>query len=832
MNAQLNYELADAMKCDTSELIVDACAAAGRACERVAPLWPLRNMVAVNPFLGMASLDFAEAQAVVAQTSGARMTMPRAFYARAISEGEIVDADIADAVGTLDKKVPVATTVADIYNAALREQLAHKRLVVPTIADVVSRDGEHDWAGGVVDRISRWAASYYDDRSAAWSAPFRRSEPWRAWRDEAAIDRSPEFAGLKGFRAFAGQLPDTADAALEVFAERLGLSGAELELYFHRALATISGWAGAARHRHWEAALRGGADDAARALLAIRVAWDIALLDRGGDALRKQWRSELCERAPTTRSPGHAELLVDLVLQVAYERSWQRRFVSLLDAPTVSVRSSRPDAQMVFCIDTRSEVFRRKLESKNEGVDTLGFAGFFGASLELVPADAASGGAHCPAFLAPSIRVREQAITGESDTLTLKRRERRRLASAWRAFKLSAISSFSFVEATGLGYSAKLVSDTFGLGSSSGASERVRKATTSRPSLDHKGIGESATGLRLDERLDLASGFLKGTSLHGHLARVVVLCGHGATTRNNPHASALQCGACGGHAGDANARVVAAVLNDPAVRAELAEADLIIPDDTVFVAALHDTTTDEVTLFDEALIPETHRAELNTLRSALASAGDATRAERGERMGVRGPSADNQVRARSRDWAQVRPEYGLAGCGAFVVAPRERTRALNLGANSFLHSYDWRRDEGFAVLETVLTAPMVVAQWINLQYYASTVDNRVYGAGDKTLHNAVGTIGVLEGAGGDIRVGLPLQSLHDGNDWVHVPVRLSVFVEAPLDAIDAILRRHPHVRELLDNNWLYLFAIDDSGAVAHKYAGDLKWSPAQLGGRS
>jgi len=58
---------------------------------------------------------------------------------------------------------------------------------------------------------------------------------------------------------------------------------------------------------------------------------------------------------------------------------------------------------------------------------------------------------------------------------------------------------------------------------------------------------------------------------------------------------------------------------------------------------------------------------------------------------------------------------------------------------------------------------MIVTHWINFQYYASVTDNNVYGCGDKTLHNVVaGHLGVFEGNGGDLRVGLPMQSLHNG----------------------------------------------------------------------
>jgi hypothetical protein len=32
------------------------------------------------------------------------------------------------------------------------------------------------------------------------------------------------------------------------------------------------------------------------------------------------------------------------------------------------------------------------------------------------------------------------------------------------------------------------------------------------------------------------------------------------------------------------------------------------------------------------------------------------------------------------------------------------------------------------------------------------------------------------------------------------------------------------VRELVDNQWLHLFAIDDSGRVSRRYRGGLAWS--------
>jgi len=178
---------------------------------------------------------------------------------------------------------------------------------------------------------------------------------------------------------------------------------------------------------------------------------------------------------------------------------------------------------------------------------------------------------------------------------------------------------------------------------------------------------------------------------------------------------------------------------------------------------------------------------------------------------------------RRRDWAQVRPEWGLAGCAAFIAAPRRRTAHVDLGGRSFLHSYEWQQDAGFGVLELIMTAPMVVASWISLQYYGSTVDNDHFGCGNKVLHNVVGTLGVLEGNGRDLRTGLPWQSVHDGEKLVHEPLRLNVVIEAPIETMNAVITKHDWVRALLVNGWLYLWAMDAEGTMSHRYAGGLEW---------
>ena len=188
--------------------------------------------------------------------------------------------------------------------------------------------------------------------------------------------------------------------------------------------------------------------------------------------------------------------------------------------------------------------------------------------------------------------------------------------------------------------------------------------------------------------------------------------------------------------------------------------------------------------------------------------------------------AARQVQTRSLDWAQVYPEWGLAGNAAFVVAPREVSRGIDLQRRVFLHSYDADVDTDGTALETILTAPLVVAQWINCQYYFSAVSPQVFGAGTKTIHNVVGTAGVIAGHTGDLQLGLPWQSVHDGRTLLHEPMRLLAVVQAPLARIEDIVDRNPILQRLFGNGWVALAARDEPDAPWQRWnrAGWRQWS--------
>ncbi|MFV9506014.1 MAG: YbcC family protein [Oscillochloridaceae bacterium umkhey_bin13] len=808
-------------------------AAVYRAERRIAPLWPLRYFVAVNPYLGLLDQPFEQAAELLARRAGAQMTAPRAFYAQAIRDGRITEADLAAALAETKPATSPTMDVAALRHFALHHQTAPQVTPLPTVADVAHSITGINLPDLVTEAISTWAGSYFDRGQAYWPSPWADRPAYAAWRAEARHDRTPEVRGVQAFRKTLRELPETALETIRAAVEMLNIPVEGLDAYLHRLLLSIHGWASYARYELWEAELYGREDQTLTDLLAIRMAWEVALFNSfAHNGLVETWHIQKHELSNERLDPATQRLLAnDLVLQRALEKAYQRQLFGQLGSAMPINPTERKRVQAIFCIDVRSEIFRRAVETVTSAVETLGFAGFFGFPIEYVRLGATHGGAQCPVLLTPQCVITEtvrDTTEAEVAAITARRTLRQQAAKAWRMFKFGPISCFGFVGPVGLAYLKNLVQDTLGRGRPvpHPATFGLDHATAERlvPNLEPATLAGRTVGMTLEQRINAAEGGLRAMSLTSNFARLVLLAGHGSTTVNNPHATGLDCGACGGHTGEANARVAVQILNDPAVRAGLKERGIHIPDDTIFVAGLHDTTTDDVTLFDKSTIPATHSRDLQQLEADLAAAGELARMERSALLKIAPDMQVSQaVRQRSQDWSQVRPEWGLAGCAAFIVAPRERTAGIKLDGRSFLHSYTWQQDTGFGVLELIMTAPMIVASWINLQYYGSTVDNQFFGSGNKTLHNVVGTLGVLEGNSGDLRVGLPWQSVHDGERYIHEPTRLHVLIEAPIEAMTAIIARHEVVQQLLDHGWLKLFALDANGKVSHTYAGKLRW---------
>lgn len=757
-------------------------AMAEAAANLVPPAFPLAATVAVNPFLGQAGQDRAQTAALMARVAGLRLFRERADFAAALADGRI-NPDVLSACAQAR-----GLRLGDVQAALARGAEGPAPAALPCLADLAAAATGVAIADLVEDRISTWAAAHFDQGQALWPAP--EGSAYASWRAFASRDLTPGIAGLPGICARIAALPQTPKGAFAAACRGLGVPQAAALTYFQRLLMSLQGWGQYARHIDWLAARDGGRDTALFEMLTIRLVWEWLLLETWPTELADDWAAVL-QRYGASVEPGQDDL-IDATLQEALERSEERRLIARLAARSAPVSEDAPAIQAAFCIDVRSEVFRRALEGVDAGIRTIGFAGFFGIAATHQGFASDLKEARAPVLLRPAVTTRAGGAADADGASRIAARASR----AWGRFRMASVSAFAFVEAAGPLYVGKLLRDT----------QARAKPVQHDPA--------PVADLTLDAQVAAAAAILGAMSLTKDFARLVLIAGHGAGVTNAPHASALQCGACGGHAGDVNARLLAGLLNDGAVRAGLVARGIEIPAGTRFVAGLHDTVSDVVTLFEDQALPD-HAAEMARLRQALATAGAIARTERAAHL-PRAEEPDDLAR-RGGDWSELRPEWGLAGCAAFITAPRRHTAGVDLGGRAFLHDYDWQADQGFGVLELILTAPVVVASWISLQYYGSSVAPSAFGAGNKLLHNVTGGIGVIEGNGGMLRAGLPWQSVHDGDALRHDPLRLTVMIEAPVAAISDILERHAGVKALFDNGWLALIATDAAKGQVLRY---------------
>ena len=616
----------------------------------------------------------------------------------------------------------------------------------------------------------------------------------------------------------------------------------------------------------------------------------------------------------------------------ALEAGYQKRLLNQMrtssQRPTADgapLASPRPYSQSVYCIDVRSEPFRRHLESTGPN-ETYGFAGFFAAFIRHRAWGKEHDTEQFPVIMRAKNEVRE-IPRSYLDHRVSKHKARAKWVRAGHTLlhdlKENVVTPYVMVESVGWFYSfpifgktlvpwlyrrwtawlsrlfvpsiattltvdklppdetvemlaaeqqalvRKALQEETGLRSSHITPtlvEALRQRALSGPGDPEPALIEAATqaglsietlnrfietlrrqhdlnarsasrqkeritrtGFTLEEQVLTVETALRMMGLTKNFARLVLFCAHGSTSDNNPYESALDCGACGGNEGKPNARVLAIMSNNQKVRERLAKNGIEIPSDTHFLAGQMDTTTDEVHLFDLEDVPPTHRADLARLQENLKEASVLTSQERCARFPdvqrtLEEPKAQTHVRRRSTDWSQVRPEWGLSSNTAFIIGRRELTKGLDLEGRVFLHSYDYREDPSNRLLEVLLTAPQVVAQWINMEHYFSTVDNEVYGSGSKIYHNVVGRLGIMSGPWSDLRLGLARQTVMNGDVPYHEPMRLLTIIEAPRERIEKLIARHEVLQHYYHNEWVHLVALDPENKVLYRYHPSGAWS--------
>ena len=511
------------------------------------------------------------------------------------------------------------------------------------------------------------------------------------------------------------------------------------------------------------------------------------------------------------------------ILHQAFERAIRYRLYDALTQHQAEASPAAPAFQAVFCLDEREESFRRHLEEIEPACETFSTAGFFNVAMYHQGTTDAHPRPLCPVAIRPDHYVAE--IESDSDSLIGRSQRLQRRAAGFLGYNVhvgsrSPVSGALLMTAFGWLALVPLILRVVFPWLTSRWRLIQRTAVTARRTrldLDHDDAAPSIgkySGFTIREMADIVRRVAEDTGLRDHLASLVLVIGHGSVSLNNPHESAHDCGACGGGRGGPNARAFAQMANDARVRQLLASEGFAIEAGTWFVGAQRNTCNNEVTFFDEDLVPASCRTAFERAVRAIEATRRREAHERCRRFDAVPRwfpplAALAHVQSRAEDLAQPRPEYGHATNAFCIIGRRTRTRGLFLDRRAFLVSYDPTRDNDGRILGRILAAVVPVVAGISLEYYFSYVDPTGYGCGTKLPHNVTSLLGVMDGAQSDLRSGLPWQMVE-----IHEPTRLTIVVESSRDRLSRAVRSHRDIERLVDNRWVWLACLDpDSGTL-------------------
>ena len=492
-----------------------------------------------------------------------------------------------------------------------------------------------------------------------------------------------------------------------------------------------------------------------------------------------------------------------MIWQDAYEWTFYDQVLAGVDGiGKVENTKTEKSFQAMFCIDDRECSIRRYVENTDPKSETFGTAGFFGVEFYYQPEHGKSYTKVCPAPVTPKFLIKEIGSSA---------RQEKNVHFANHTH--TPVAGYAMTQTVGFWSGLRLAMNIFKPRMSSKTASSFRHMDPhSRLTIENTDANATENGLQIgftvEEMAVRVENLLRSIGLVAAFAPIVYIVGHGATSVNNTHYAGYDCGACSGRPGSVNARVLAFMANHPRVRSILKANGLHIPESTQFFGALHDTTRDDITFYDEDLITaanaEAHKNNKITFDTAL----DLNAKERSRRFEsidttLSAAKIHDKVKTRSVSLFEPRPELNHATTTLCFVGRRNLTKGLYLDRRAFLNSYDYKVDPDGKYLVGILAAVAGVCGGINLEYFFSRVDNQKLGAGTKLAHNVMGLFGVANGIDGDLRPGLPSQMIE-----VHDPIRLMGIVEHFPDVVLEAVKKNPATFEWFENEWVRLAVIN------------------------
>ncbi len=458
--------------------------------------------------------------------------------------------------------------------------------------------------------------------------------------------------------------------------------------------------------------------------------------------------------------------------------------------------------QALFCIDERECSIRSHIEAIDMDSETFGCPGFFGVEFYFQAENAKFYDKLCPAPVTPQYLIKEFGVDEKrKHDLFYTAQSHHLIAGYFSALTFGFWAVFRLIKNLFKPQMGPAISNAFAHMNAQG-----------KLTIENKNIKDRENGLQIGftvhEMAARVEGVLNGIGLIDNFAPVVYVVAHGSSSANNPHHGAHDCGACSGRPGSVNSRVFAAFANHVEVRKLLNEKGIIIPKETQFIGALHDTAADEIEYYDLDILNEINRIQHQKNIDVFENALDLNAKERSRRFASINTKSEikkirKAIKERSVSLFEPRPELGHGTNTLCIVGNRAMTKGIFLDRRAFLNSYNYKHDLDGKYLAGVMKPLGPVCGGINLEYYFSRVDNHKLGAGTKLPHNVVGLFGVANSSDGDLRPGLPWQMIE-----VHDPLRLMIIVEHFPEIVLKTIKSDKAMYEWYNNEWVHLIAVN------------------------
>lgn len=763
---------------------------------------PLADFIALNPLQNFLKGEFHHSLKEFSLQTGSRVYLSLKDYLQHFENGDILETCLKEASAKYlasknweEAKTLLFTTYDDVS-------------LPPRLRNTWKRRFNFNMSQATHPTLYKWVAQYLDQGISIWRFPHESKGFWATLQ----MMESNSYVSILPFQSERAKKLFTLSSD-EVIAKSLELLLRDPQLYSTYIFETLMshfGWTCLINTiEHNEKSLRKYYPISLKDVLAFELLLEVDTMSNLDSIFTPiQWDQQDIETRK--KQLENDELwLVRKTWQDAYENSYHFQILKALEAnsrrpiePQES-KATRPRFQSIHCIDDRECSIRRQIEAVAPDCQTYGTPGFFGVEFYFKGKTDIHLTKLCPAPVTPQYLIIEKSERKTS--ATVDRHYVPQSQSLWKGWLSSQVLGFTSV--------VKLASQIFkptltpATATSLTQGDDYGELTIYREKEDYR-VDGLYVGFTHAEMAARAETLLKSIGLTHGFAPFILLIGHGGTTVNNPHYAAYDCGACSGRPGSLNARVMSTFLNNAHVRSILSSKGIQIPDDTLFIPALHDTTRDEMKYFFEHLIPQNRKEKFSQIVNDFVVANALDAKERIRRFtnvdhNVSPIEAQQLVATRSVSIFETRPEYTHSTNCLCIVGSRQLTRGVMLDRRAFLNSYDFQIDPDGKILTSIMNPALNVCGGINLQYYFSKVDPVNLSAGTKLPHNIVSLLGVSNGVEGDLRMGLPSQMVD-----IHHPLRLMLIVQQPPSVALQAAHQTGVNFDWIKNDWVKFACVD------------------------